>query len=136
MPEKPNLLAYWPIIMVAGGLVATGAVAQFQINANSADIAGLHTSLETRVPTFLYDIQRQGVERDLDDFSDSVDQIEADITDLQRNDDAAAAALQLEIQKLRTELERASSAQAAQLRAILELLERQLEDQRKRATKA
>jgi hypothetical protein len=46
---RVTFLRFWPILAVAGGLVATGAVSTYAIGENTKDIAKLQQRIETKL---------------------------------------------------------------------------------------
>ena len=120
-----TLLSYLPLATMAVTVIVAATAAQFQINRNSEDIASNKEGLELRVPTFLFETRISRSEATLLKVADDVEENEDEINKLIRGSDGINAKLELEIERLRAEIERASAAQAEQLRAILKLLQEQ-----------
>lgn len=62
MAVGDTLLRYWPILVVASGLVASGSVSQFQISANAEEIDDLSESVDENEDAIDL-IQRQLIQR-------------------------------------------------------------------------
>ena len=70
MADQSPLMKYLPLLVIAGGLVASGSVSQFQIAAHAEELADIGTSVDENEEAIEHIqrllIQRQGqVELDL-----------------------------------------------------------------------
>ena len=120
------IVAHWPLIAALVSVVVTGTAAQFQINANAANIAENKRAIEGRVPTFLYDRDRKTMREDFVELAGNVDGNEDLLDQLERSTDQIDSRIELEVERLRNLIREADREQAAKLETILQLLERRL----------
>lgn len=120
------LIKYLALILLGASVVATGVSAQFQINENSKDIAANTVSISNRVPIFLHEADIKRVEAELKDLSESVDENEGLVQQVDRNSDKIESKIELEIERLRNMIRQSDSVTTAKLETILRLLEQEL----------
>ena len=123
-----TLMKYLPAIAMAAAIVASATTAQVQIKANAEAIKSTNATLQTRLPTFLYDRDMARVNAELQDISEGVDDNEELVEQLERATDQIDGRIELEIERLRNLISQSDKEQKAQLELILQLLQQQLRE--------
>ena len=109
MAERFDIMKYWPVFVLALSLAGTAVTGWFQIQANAAD-------LENHVDDAADDQSR--IWTQVQTLLSKIEENEDEINELQRGDDHMGAKLELEVTKLRSEIE----GQSQQLDTILQIL--------------
>lgn len=118
-----TILKYWPILVVAAGALASGAVAQYQIGDHAERFKTISVELGNRVTHGVYNRRVDTLDRDYAELEDKVEKNADAISELIRSNDATNAQLNLEMERIRREIERANAAQAQGLEDILKVLQ-------------
>lgn len=128
------VVTYWPIAAtVLGGAIAVG-VSYMDLNAavgsNTNMIQRNSEDIERRTPVFLFDAFKSDADEELVELAEAVEANEDAINKLLRRDDQTVAQLELELTRLRGDMDRSTGElrrqleqQARQLETIIRLLE-------------
>lgn len=100
-----TLRGWVPVLVLAGGIIASGAVDSWRIGANAEDISDLEVDFN----------------KEIDDLEESIDSNELSIEEIQRLLIRRQGEVALELQRIQTE----QSSQGARLDQIIRLLEAQ-----------
>ncbi len=124
-PFLSGLLRLLPLIALGASIVASATAAQIQINGNSKAIDDNKTAIGLRVPTFLYDKDMEDIEEEIAELAEAQETNEEVIDKVEDSTTQIESQIELEVERLRNQIERTEREQAIKLDNILRILESQ-----------
>ena len=127
-PQSPfwsGAAKYLPLALVGATLIADITRSEVQIGANSKAITANAAAIELRVPQFLYAKEIERIDRDIIRVAEQAEGNEEVLDKVEDATDQIESQIELEVERLRNQIERSEREQSIQLENILRILETQ-----------